>query len=1477
MKTLSQWFGRHPASANAVAVLFVAWIACQSKAQNAAWVQPAGGLYEEPSNWVPSVVPGASNDILINVGAAYNIGFLSDHTANTLSISNNLDLTFSSGGPGTVERTFTLSDNATIDRATLTLGDLTQGRPLHLDIDGQLNMTGADLLVLNGAQLDTLPSLAASNTIEGAGGTASQVLVSGTDAAGRASRWASGGDINVGRGGGSAVLAVAEGGQVSSNGGVTVGNSLGADGSFLSVRGTSADGAPSSLTSGFFQLGFLSGGGGVSTATAQVADGAHATTAGVQVFPNSRVTVDREDVNRNPSHWDAETFQVFGGFVDVLGGGHITSDSLYLTRLAIAKVDGVGADGRPSRWDINGNLRLGNEQGFGSLLIDSGHVTSHTAQIGEGTGASLLSIDGLLNAAGVWENSGDVFVGGSTTGPEASGDLWLNDEHTRVDIGGTLTVWGPGTVRINGGEMKADVVDHTHGGTFDFDAGLLSVNRFDGVLQNVAGTFTPGVDDATGSTLINGDYTQQSGATLSIDIAGAGPGSTYDLVSITGDAQIDGLLELSLDENFTPDASTEFTVLAADSLIGFFDNVGTGQRLLTTDGMGSFVVHYGIGAVEEDRIILTDFQLENFLAADFDNDGDVDGDDFLVWQASFSVDAGGDADGDGDTDGDDFLLWQSQFGSGAGAANASVPEPTAELLLMLSLAIGFGFRCLPRAAGPLNVASRALATLVRTVATTVAIFFSASMLRADIVVDPDSAGANDVQLYLVDLFITAPLTNPVANPLDTAADELRIGDTGDGALLVSDGASVTTSGTTIGRTVAANGVLTVQGAGSTYHNNGTSFIVGDDGAGAMHVLDGGVVSDVLFGGDSGFRVAVQAQSSGSVVIDGTGSRLDTGGDVFSMGLGDESIANLTISNGGVAEVGTTVLGFGAENESMITVTGPASRLTATGFLFSMGNSGNNSRTQLRVLDGGTVVAPAIRVSETTDNTVRSSIVVDGQGSVLMANSISLGGVFSDSSTGRLFIANGGRVEVQDFAVFDNVDGGISSGLFVSTGGVLHVEDNSFDIRGDNVHFVGGTLSFGGDRRYAGGLDEFNDFDHFLGRRGGVLATGETLRVEGHLDAAATITLAGGTLSVGSISDAAAVDLNRGSLELTSVDVDVTSAGVLGDTIALGDDQRIAVSQNVRVAADGRIELEGGQLDAGFLENRGLITGAGRIDGALANEAGGVIRLTPMRHLTVGGGSAVNRGVIELAGSGALELESTLVNDGTIQVANGAANIVGDFENNGRFEINEGSEALVAGDAAFGDSSILAVELGEVAAGAVPGALRLDGTLALDGDVEVRLLAGFEPEMGDRFFVASAIDGISDEFDSVIQPAALPEGLMFAVDQAATSIVLEVVAATFESPADFDCDGDVDGDDFLVWQGGFGTASGAMKSDGDYDNDGDVDGDDFLGWQSEFGAGAGAASGSVPEPASALILALLIATELCWVRGRRGKRGECVRL
>jgi hypothetical protein len=77
--------------------------------------------------------------------------------------------------------------------------------------------------------------------------------------------------------------------------------------------------------------------------------------------------------------------------------------------------------------------------------------------------------------------------------------------------------------------------------------------------------------------------------------------------------------------------------------------------------------------------------------ADFDNDGDVDGGDLLIWQTGLGTNSGatngqGDANGNGVVDATDLGIWQAKFGQGAATAVAgAVPEPTTLGMAALSL------------------------------------------------------------------------------------------------------------------------------------------------------------------------------------------------------------------------------------------------------------------------------------------------------------------------------------------------------------------------------------------------------------------------------------------------------------------------------------------------------------------------------------------------------------------------------------------------------------------------------------------------------------------------------------------------------------------------------------------------------------------------------------------------------------------------
>jgi T5SS/PEP-CTERM-associated repeat protein len=228
---------------------------------------------------------------------------------------------------------------------------------------------------------------------------------------------------------------------------------------------------------------------------------------------------------------------------------------------------------------------------------------------------------------------------------------------------------------------------------------------------------------------------------------------------------------------------------------------------------------------------------------------------------------------------------------------------------------------------------------------------------------------------------------------------------------------------------------------------------------------------------------------------------------------------------------------------------------------------------------------------------------------------------------------------------------------------------------------------------------------------------------------------------------------------------------------------------------------------------------------------------------------------------------------------------------GTLSVTNGGEVQVVGGmtigtqgALFGDGKVFAnvANSGIVAPGASPGTLNVDGLysqaepgelqielasaaafdkLAVTGDVtlggalKVSLIDDFVPFGNHYFDVLDWSGSLSGEFSSIDLPT-LDGALVWDASQLYVNGVLSVTGPP--SPADFDEDGNVDGEDLIAWQAGFGSSGAVTHTQGDADGDADADGADFLIWQWQLGNSSAPGTTAVPEPAALCLAAAALA-------------------
>ena len=437
------------------------------------WIDPAGGLYQTPENWLPAEFPTAADDAIFDLDSSYTVTFADDaETAHAKVLSDDVTWNLQS-------HVYSLGHPTTIGDGAGDVGHLSvvdgwvQGittwiarlagseGSLTVSTDGVWSHPLSDMVVglLGDGAL----------TVEDGGTVVSMQVDIGREpgatgqatVTGSTSNWLVLGDLNVGNVG-SGDLDVVAGGSASADN-LTAGEQAAA------VATIDVSGTDSSLT-----------------VTNQLALGGEGT-ATLQVIAGGEVTADTLDMG----------FTLNGSGTVVVSG---TDSSL--------SVDGVADIGR---------------HGQGQMTISGGGAVS--------TGGSFIARDNdssgdvvVSGTDSIWNAIGQVYVGGDQAVAGGGGNLTVSDNAVAKVFDG-LVIWQTGAVHIDTGTVEA--LSATIHGTLD-GSGLWDV-----INTTSHGTISPG--HSTGKITVDGTLVLDDDSTLEIEIDGNTAEAEYDVLEVTGD------------------------------------------------------------------------------------------------------------------------------------------------------------------------------------------------------------------------------------------------------------------------------------------------------------------------------------------------------------------------------------------------------------------------------------------------------------------------------------------------------------------------------------------------------------------------------------------------------------------------------------------------------------------------------------------------------------------------------------------------------------------------------------------------------------------------------------------------------------------------------------------------------------------------------------------------------------------------------
>ncbi len=1090
----------------------------------------------------------------------------------------------------------------------------------------------------------------------GRGNVAHQPGSSGTvTVEGAGSTWDAGGDdLYIGQKGPGS-LVIQSGGSVSCTGGY-IGH-VDAGSGTVTVRDPNStwDTGGANLHVGNYAAGVLAiqSGGSVLSGTGLI---------GCEAVGTGTVTVEGSGSTWDTAEAELNVGEKGSGTVEILSGGLVFTGAAHIAHRA-GSSGGVTLDGAGSTWEVGGgNLKVGVEA-VGTLMIRAGgSVLSGTALIGyEAVGTGTVTVEGIGSTWDAGEAELNVGEKGSGTLEILSGGLVSSGAaHIahRAGSSGSVTLDGAGsTWETGGGNLNVGVEAV---GTLMVRAGgsVLSGTGLIGYEATGSGAVT--VRDANSAWDAGGEH-------LHVGYAGIG---TLDILSGGSVSNGQGHIGREADSNGT------VTVDGGGSTWG-----SSGELIVADQGNGTLTITNGGEVTSAGGCVAWDTHANGLVTVSgAGSTWDTGGGNLDVGEygtGTLEIRSGGgvscakgylghkysgegavSVDGSGSAWSVDGLLSLGEDGNGT-------LEITEGGAVSCGVAIIGGVQGRARVDGPGSTLAIADSVIVAYSGTGVLEVANGGVVSSRNAMVADRLGSIG----------TAAVDGP-GSMWDLGDRLLVVGVQGRATLEITGAAAVTNGTGAIGDSPDANGTATVDGAGSIWTNS-VNLLVGLDGIATLNVRNDGCVfvGDELEIGPRG-TINLDGGTVTTGQLDGFGGLLNFTGGTLQVTAGGVHLAageplgtSLTLTGEHVLEVAdTTTVGAGAS----LTIDG--GRLT-TGYLDGGGSVSFVVGT-LQITLGGLSLGPGELLGMSM--TLGDGDLLDVAGTTTVGGGAALavtGGTLISGSLqndGSLYVGDGGSVtttagltnSADMYLWAGTVAGGTVTndygGLLQAAGTIDAALHNYGTLRTTGVLIVTGPVvnygladvEAGTSIRQDAGLSNHGVIDL---RGGAITGTGPVTNFPG------------GVIRGGSALAAGAVR-NDGLIHATGagvlVVVDLSGGNTQTGELRIADG---ALDVPSGFTNDGLVSLQGdAALSGGTIENRGTISGHGRIANAITNE--GAIQAAGGR-LTLAGSvwHWDPNGVIEALDGAVAFAAMGMPYNGTRIVLRG-----GTFDNNGQPICNTGS-------------------------------------------------------------------------------------------------------------------------------------------------------------------------------------------------------------